>query len=211
MLVRFTYRNSQLQHTNGCATLVLAYLCMLQLEDHLVAVHLWVCTRKCSLCWLPPPTESLEYHTYIGVQIKSSLCWLALTVVHYTYGSATFSAAHVAYLYIQNHCLTLHLWVRHLKGSLSFDDLPRQSLGYTAPMGVEPSKQPMLINSTYTITVLHQSYGCPILIAAHVGYVYLPNHQVTLHIWVSKLKCSLCWLALLSESMVSTLPMGVHR
>jgi len=63
-------------------------------------------------------------------------------------------------------------------------------------MGVEPYEQPMFISPTYKITVLHLSYGCSTLIAANVGYVYLHNQWVTVHIWLSNVKCSLCWLAL---------------
>ena len=38
-----------------------------------------------------------------------------ITKLHYTYGSATLSAAFVAYLYFLNHWVTLHIWVTNRK------------------------------------------------------------------------------------------------
>ena len=38
-----------------------------------------------------------------------------ITGAHYTYGSATLSAAYVGYLYLENRWVTLYLWVRRLK------------------------------------------------------------------------------------------------
>ena len=68
----------------------------------------------------------------------------------------------------------------------------------------------MLVTSTQRITGLHYTYGCPTLIRAYVGYLYLQNHRVTLHIWESNLKFSLCLLALPSESLGYTTLMGVQ-
>ena len=42
------------------------------------------------------------------------------------------------YLYLENHWVTLHSWVRHLKCSLCLLAVPKESLGYTALMGVRP-------------------------------------------------------------------------
>ena len=58
--------------------------------------------------------------------------------------------------------------------------------------------------------MLHLSYRCGYLIVAHVGYVYLPNHLVTLHIWVSNFKCRLYCMAFLSESTGYTTLIGVQ-
>ena len=44
--------------------------------------------------------------------------------------------------------ITLHPWVCHLKCSLCLLALPKESLGYTAPMGVPPKVQPMFVGST---------------------------------------------------------------
>jgi len=49
------------------------------------------------------------------------------TVLHYTYVWATFSAADVCYLYLENFWVTLLLWVRHLTCSLCWLPLPRES------------------------------------------------------------------------------------
>ena len=37
--------------------------------------------------------------------------------------------------------------------------LPKESLGYTAPMGVPPKVQPMFVSSTQRITGLHCTHG----------------------------------------------------
>ena len=39
-------------------------------------------------------------------------------------------------------------WVCHLKCSLCFLALPKESLDYTAPMGVPPKVQPLFVSST---------------------------------------------------------------
>ena len=51
----------------------------------------------------------------------------------------------------------LHLWVNHLSCSLCFYELPRESLAYTRPVGLQPLLQPIFVRSTYTITGLHYS------------------------------------------------------
>ena len=76
-------------------------------------------------------------------------------------------------------------------------------------MGAPPKVQLMFVSSTYRITGLHYTYGSATLSAAYVGYLYFLNHWVTLHIWVSNLKGSLCWLALPTESLGCTTLMGV--
>jgi len=91
-----------------------------------------------------------------------------------------------------------------------FAKLPRESLDYGAPMGVEPDEQPMFTGSTYRIPLLNWSYGCATLSRAYVGYVYLQNHWVTLDIWLFNLKCSLCWLLLPSESLSYTSLIGMQ-
>ena len=47
----------------------------------------------------------------------------------------------------------------HLKCSLCLLALPKESLGYTAPMGVPPKVQPMFVSSTLRITGLHCTDG----------------------------------------------------
>ena len=51
---------------------------------------------------------------------------------------------YVCKLCLKNHWVTLHPWVCHLKCSLCLLALPKESLGYTAPMGVPPKVQPTL-------------------------------------------------------------------
>ena len=92
----------------------------------------------------------------------------------------------------------------------------------------------MLVTSTFRITWLHYTYGCLSIRAAYVCKVYVQNHWaeytygcatlsaayvfkldvmnywVTLLLWVRHLKCSLCWLALSSESLSYTTLMGVQ-
>ena len=53
---------------------------------------------------------------------------LRITVLHYTYGCATLSAAYVGYFYLQNHWVTLDRWVSNLKCSLCWLGLPLESL-----------------------------------------------------------------------------------
>ena len=59
-----------------------------------------------------------------------------ITKLHYTYGYATLSAAYVDYLHLENHWVTLQLWVRHLKCSFFWLPLVSESLADTTLMGV---------------------------------------------------------------------------
>ena len=51
-------------------------------------------------------------------------------------------------LYRKNQWVTLHPWVCHLKCTLCLLALLKESLGYTAPMGVPPKVQPVFVSST---------------------------------------------------------------
>ena len=62
----------------------------------------------------------------------------SITVLHYTYWWATFRAADVGYLYLENYWVTLILWVCHLTYSLFLLPLPRESLCYTTLKGAPP-------------------------------------------------------------------------
>jgi len=112
------------------------------------------------------PTASLCYTTLMGgppsVRPMLVISTLKISGLHYTYGCATLCAAsickltfripglhytdkcptlttgYVSYLYLQTHSVTLPLWVRHLKCSLSLEGVPREILGYTSLMGVQP-------------------------------------------------------------------------
>ena len=66
----------------------------------------------------------------------------------------------------------------------------------------------MLVSSTFSMTGLRYTYGCATVSAAYVCNPYLQNHWVTLHSWVSNLKCSLCLLALPTESLANTILIG---
>ena len=71
-----------------------------------------------------------------------------ITGAHYTYGSATLSAAYVGYRYFLNHWVTPNIWVFNRKFSLCWFSLPTESLGYTTLMDAPPSVQPMLVTPT---------------------------------------------------------------
>ena len=62
--------------------------------------------------------------------------------------------------------------------------------------------QPPFVTSTYRITGLRYTYGCPTSSAAYVRKLYLLNKSVPLHLWMRNFKCSL---------RLSTLPRGSLR
>ena len=72
-------------------------------------------------------------------------------------------------------------------------------------------EEPMLVSSTFSMTGLRYTYGCATVSAAYVRNLYVQNLWVTLHSWVSNLKCSLCLLALSMESLCYTTLMGVQH
>ena len=63
-------------------------------------------------------------------------------------------------------------------------------------MGVQYYVQPMFVISTYRTTRLQNTYRSPTLSTAYVCKLFLQNYWVTLHLWVSNLKCNLCLVAL---------------
>ena len=67
----------------------------------------------------------------------------------------------------------------------------------------------MVVSSTFSMTGLRYTYGCATVNAAYVCNLYLQNHWVMLHLWVSNLKCSLSLLALPTESLGYTILIGV--
>ena len=142
---------------------------------------------KGSICLLPLSAELLGHTIRIGVQalVQHSFAKSTSRIprLHYTSGCPTLSAAYVCMFYLQNYWVTLHLWVRHLTCSLCWFALLSESLGYTSL----PYVQPMLGSSTFRITDLQYTYGCPALKAAYACYFYVQNYWVTLHLLVSKL------------------------
>ena len=58
--------------------------------------------------------------------------------LHFTYGSPALSVAYICYVYLQNPLVTIHLWVRHLRCSLTLYALAGVSLRFTTLMGVKP-------------------------------------------------------------------------
>ena len=106
-------------------------------------------------------------------------------------------------------------------------------------MGAPPLVEPMLVAFFFGITRFYLAYGCPALSAAFYCYVYLQNQWITLDLWaldstmlhpqwslcwlplprvnqwvtlqfgVRHLKCSLCCLPPVSESLADTTLMGV--
>ena len=59
--------------------------------------------------------------------------------------------------------------------------------------------QPMLVSTTFRITELKYTYGCPTLVEACVYYLYFQNQLVTLNLLVSSPKYSVWLLGLLTE------------
>ena len=112
-----------------------------------------------------------------------------ITVLHYSYGCATSSAAYLCKRYLQNHWVTLHLCVFSLKCSLCLLGLLTESLDYTTLMGAPPLVQRLVVSSTYRITGVNYTYGCLTLSLAYCCLLYLQNHWVTLHLRVRHLKC----------------------
>ena len=110
---------------------------------------------------------------------------------------------------LENHWVSLHLWVSSLKWSLLLLGLLTESLDQTTLMGGSPLVQPMFVNSTYRSTQLHYTFDNATISADFVGYLYFQYHWVTPHIWVFNLKDSVCWLAQPEESLGYTTPMGV--
>ena len=76
-------------------------------------------------------------------------------------------------------------------------------------MGVRPKQDPMLVSSTFSMTPLRYTLGCATVSSAYVCKLYLQNHVVSLHLWVSNFKCRLCLLALPTESLGYTILIGV--
>ena len=95
------------------------------------------------------------------------------------------------------------LIVSNLRRSICLLALPLGLLGYTTLMGEQPKEKPMC-----SMTVLSYTYGCATVRAAYVCNLSVHNHWVTLHLWVSNLKCSLCLLALPTESLANTILIG---
>ena len=137
--------------------------------------------------WLPLHSESLSFTLLLVVQpsVQPMLlsCTFRITELHCTYGCPTLIEGYICMFYLQNYWVTLHLWVRHLTCSLCWFALLSESLGYTSL----PYVQPMLGSSTFRITDLQYTYGCPALKAAYACYFYVQNYWVTLHLLVSKL------------------------
>ena len=88
-----------LHHTNGCRTLRTPYVGEVYLENHLVTLHLLVSSLKCRLWLLGLLTELLDHTTLLGAPPTVQLMFVSstyrLTGLHYTYESATLSAAYV--------------------------------------------------------------------------------------------------------------------
>ena len=66
LFARSTNRITWFQYTYGSPTLSGGSLFKFNLEDQFVVLDLWLSNDKCSLTWLPPPTESLGYTAYMS-------------------------------------------------------------------------------------------------------------------------------------------------
>ena len=141
------------------------------LQNDWTTLHVWVSNLNWSQFLWTPSTESMGYTTLIGVQpevqpmiIRSTY---RITRSHYTFGCPTYSSAYVCKLYVQNHLVTLHLWKRHLKcslcwlplrrespGYLSLSALTVESLGYTTLIRFQLRVQRIILTFTYRLTGL---------------------------------------------------------
>ena len=63
-------------------------------------------------------------------------------------------------------------------------------------MGVQYYVQPMFVSCTYGTTGLQYTFRSPTLSTAYVSKIFLQNYRVTLHFWLSNLRCNLCLLVL---------------
>ena len=137
----------------------------LYLKNHRLTLIFWVSNLISSLCLLALPTESLCYtilkYALPQVQPIFLSSTYRITTLHYTYGCATLSAAYLSKFYIENDCVTLHLWVAIFMCRLCLLVLPGESLCYTARMGALLYLQPILLRCTERITVLRCTSGCP--------------------------------------------------
>ena len=72
---------------------------------------------------LPPSTESVGEIIYMGVkrEVQPMLVGstLSITELDFTYRQATFRAAYFYKVYLQNHLVSIYLWVGHLNWRLS--------------------------------------------------------------------------------------------
>ena len=85
---------------------------------------------------------------------------------------------------LQNHWVSLHLWVSSLKWSLLLLGLLTESLDHARLMGASPEIPPMFVTSTYRSTELHYTFGNATISADFVGYLYFQNRLVTPHMGV---------------------------
>jgi len=142
MLGCSTLRINALHFAYGCRSLSGGYLCELYVESQSIALDLCVSNFYCSLCWLPLPLQSLGYTTLMGapryVRPMVFTFTLRITVLHYAYGCATLKVAYICKIYLENHRVTLHLWVPNLMSSQFSLALPKESLCYTSLMGAPP-------------------------------------------------------------------------
>ena len=123
-----TYKITGLHYNYRCATLSAAYVGYLWFKNLLLTPHIWVSNLKCSLFLYVSHTVSLDYTTRNGAQLMLVTASLRIFCLHHTYMCATLNAADVCMFHLQNQWVTLHLWMRHLKCSLCWLPLPRESL-----------------------------------------------------------------------------------
>ena len=61
----------------------------------------------------------------------------------------------------------------------------------------------MLVSSTQRITGVHYTCGCATSSGGYVGYLYLQNYWVSVHLWVSRLKCSFYCQVYLQNQLIT--------
>ena len=169
------------------STLILLYpsvsganFCNLYVLNHWVTLHPWVSNLKCSL--LVSSTFRITFYRRLmvvqtllqGMFVKSTY---GITCLVSSYECHLKCSLYLLVVHLQNHCVTLQLWVSNLKRSICLWALPWEWLGYTTLMGAPPLER------------------------GYVGKLYLLNDWVTLHVWVRHSKCSLFLQALPTESL----------
>ena len=89
----------------------------------------------------PPYRITVLDYTYECPSLSKNLfisSTYRITGLNYTYKCPTLSVAYNCKLHLQNHRVTPHLWLRHLKCSLCLNALLTELLSYTTLTAVQP-------------------------------------------------------------------------
>ena len=125
-----------------------------------------------SLCGLPLLRGSLCYTIVVDAPLQVQPIFVrytyTITGFHYSFCCSLLSAAYLCKFYLENDCVTLHLWVSNFMCRLCLLVLRTELLCYTTFMDAPLYVQTIFVRSTERMTVLHWTYGCPTLCSAYV-------------------------------------------